>query len=43
MGCAKDIYMKYVTSGDQFVGRSLSLLSVLRIDFAISPPIFSVQ
>jgi hypothetical protein len=29
MGRIKDVYMRYVTSGDQFVGRCLSLLSVL--------------
>jgi hypothetical protein len=40
MGKVRDIYMRYVTSGDQFVGRCLSLLSVLRTDFAISPPHF---
>jgi hypothetical protein len=37
MGRVKDIYMRYVTSGDQFVGRCLCLLSVLRTDFAVSP------
>jgi hypothetical protein len=40
MGKIKDIYMRYVTSGDEFVGRCLSLLSVLRTDFGISPPHF---
>jgi hypothetical protein len=40
MGRVKDIYMRYVTSGDEFVGRCLALLSVLRTDFAVSPPHF---
>ena len=40
MGKVNDIYMRYVSSGDQFVGRCLSLLSVLRVDFASSPPFF---
>jgi hypothetical protein len=37
MGCVKDKYMRYVTSGNQLVGRCLALLSVLRTDFAVSP------
>jgi hypothetical protein len=37
MGRLKDIYLRYVTSGDHFVGRCLSLLLVLRTDFAVSP------
>jgi hypothetical protein len=41
MGKVKDIYMRYVVSGDQFVGRCLSLLSVLRTDFAVSPVHFT--
>jgi hypothetical protein len=40
MGKIKDIYMRYVTSGDQFVGRCLSLLPILRSDFGCSPPHF---
>jgi hypothetical protein len=40
MGKVKDVYMRYITSGDQFVGRCLALLSVLRSDFAASPPHF---
>jgi hypothetical protein len=43
MGRVKDIYMRYVTSGDEFVGRCLALLSVLRTDFATSPPHFVVD
>ena len=38
MGKVKDIYIKYVASGDQFVGRCVSLLSLLRDDFGASPP-----
>jgi hypothetical protein len=37
MGKVKDIYMRYVVSGDQFVGRCLTLLSVLCTEFAVSP------
>jgi hypothetical protein len=37
MGRVKDIYMRYVTSGDQFAGCCLSLLSVLQTDFVVSP------
>jgi hypothetical protein len=40
MGKVQDIYMRYVASGDQFVGRCLSLLPVLRPEFASSPPHF---
>jgi hypothetical protein len=43
MGKMKDIYMRYVTSGDQFVGRCLSLLPVLRPEFACSPPHFAKE
>lgn len=43
MGKVRDIYMQYVTSGDQFVGRCLSLLSILRHDFASSPPYFTEE
>jgi hypothetical protein len=39
-GKVKEIYMRYVTLGDQFVGRCLCLLSVLRSDFAVSPTLF---
>jgi hypothetical protein len=38
MGKVKDVYMRYVTSGDQFVGRTLCLLNVLTPDFGVSPP-----
>lgn len=40
MGKVKDTYIKYVPSGDQFVGRCLTLLSLHRADFATSPPVF---
>jgi hypothetical protein len=40
MGKVRDVYMRYIVSGDQFVGRCLSLLSVLPIDFAVIPPFF---
>ena len=31
MGTVKDIYLRYLSSGDQFVGRCLSLLPLLRV------------
>lgn len=40
MGKIRDVYMRYVTSGDQFVGRCLCLLPILRSDFGSSPPHF---
>jgi hypothetical protein len=40
MGKVKDIYMRYVTSGDQFVGRCLCLSPILSTEFASSPPYF---
>ena len=40
MGKVKDIYVKYVASGDQLVGRCISLLSPIRDDFGASPPMF---
>jgi hypothetical protein len=39
-GKIKDVYMRYLKSGDQFVGRCLSLLPILRSEFASSPPHF---
>jgi hypothetical protein len=41
MGNVKDRYFKYAENGDQFVGRCLSMLPILHVDFAISPPYFS--
>jgi hypothetical protein len=40
MGKAKDIYMRYVTAGDEFVGRCLCLHLVLRTDHGAFPPHF---
>ena len=39
MGSVKDVYMRYLSSGDQFVGRCLTMLPLLRMEFASSPPI----
>ena len=39
-GKVKDIYMKYMESGDCFVGRCLTLEPLLHVDFASSPPYF---
>jgi len=41
IGKVKDTYMQYIDSGDQFVGRYLSLLPLLSSQFACSPPYFS--
>ena len=38
MGSVKDVYMRYLSSGDQFVGRCLLMLPLLRMEFASSPP-----
>jgi hypothetical protein len=43
MGKVKDGYMRYVTSGDQFVGRTHCLLNVLTPDFGVSPPHFRTE
>ena len=40
MGNVRDIYMRYISSGDQFVGRCLSMLPLLRTEFGSSPPLF---
>jgi hypothetical protein len=40
MGRVRDIYMRYVTTGDQFCGRCLALLPILRFEFGCSPPHF---
>ena len=40
MGTVKDIYLHYLSSGDQFVGWCLSLLPLLRVEYASSPPHF---
>ena len=36
----RDIHMRYVSSGDQFVGQCLSMLPLLRTEFGSSPPLF---
>ena len=41
MGRVRDIYMRYITSGDTFVGWCLSLLPILSVEFGGSPPPFS--
>jgi hypothetical protein len=41
MGNVKDRYFKYADNGDQYVGRCLSLLPILHVDLAISPPFFA--
>ena len=38
MGAVKDVYMCYLSSGDQFVGCCLTMLPLLRMEFASSPP-----
>ena len=40
MGNVRDIYMRYISSGDQFVSRCLSMLPSLRTEFGSSPPLF---
>ncbi|KAL7564231.1 hypothetical protein ACA910_012259 [Epithemia clementina (nom. ined.)] len=40
LGNVKDIYMRYLSAGDQFVGRCLALLPLLKTEFAASPPLF---
>ncbi|KAL7572070.1 hypothetical protein ACA910_001717 [Epithemia clementina (nom. ined.)] len=37
MGHVKDVYMRYATAGDEFVGRCLCLLPLLQTTFGISP------
>lgn len=40
MGHVKDVYLRYLESGDQFCGRILCLLPLLNVEFASSPPFF---
>ena len=40
MGNIRDIYMRYISSGDQFVCWCLSMLPLLRTKFGSSPPLF---
>lgn len=41
MGRVPDIYLRYESAGDQYVGRTVSGLPLLSSDFAILPPFFS--
>ena len=41
MGQVKDIYMRYIQAGDEFVGRCLSLAPILSDTFGNSPPFFT--
>jgi hypothetical protein len=43
MGKVRDIYMRYVTAGDQFVGRCLAVIPILSHQFACSPPFFTAR
>ena len=38
MGSVKDVYMCYLSSGDQFVSRCLMMLPLLQMEFVLSPP-----
>ena len=40
MGNIRDIYMRYISSGDQFVSWCLSMLPLLHTEFSSSPPHF---
>ena len=40
MGNIRDIYMRYISSGDQFIGQCLSMLPLLHTEFGSSPPNF---
>ena len=40
MGNIRDIYIRYISSGDQFVGQCLSMLPLLHTEFGSSPPLF---
>ena len=40
MGTIRDIYMRYISSGDQFVSWCLSMLPLLCTEFGSSPPHF---
>ena len=39
MGTVKDVYMQYLSSGDQFVSRCLAMLPLLQMEFASPCPI----
>ena len=38
MGTVKDVYMWYLSSGDQFVGHCLAMLPLLQMEFVSPPP-----
>ena len=38
MGTVKDVYMWYLSLGDQFVGRCLAMLPLLWMEFVSLPP-----
>ena len=38
MGTVKDVYMRYLSSGDQFVRHCLAMLPLLWMEFASPPP-----
>ena len=40
MGNIREIYMRYISSGDQFIGQCLSMLPLLHTEFGSSPPHF---
>ena len=40
MGTVKDVYMQYLSLGDQFVGCCLVMLPLLQLEFVSSPPHF---
>ena len=40
MGNIRDIYMRYISSRDQFISRCLSMLPLLRTELGSSPPHF---
>ena len=41
MGQVRDVYMRYVQAGDEFVGRALALAPILSDRFGASPPFFA--
>ena len=43
LGGVKDRYIKYKKSGDQFVGRAVSGLPILKKYLSISPPYFDIS
>ncbi|KAL7579191.1 hypothetical protein ACA910_011362 [Epithemia clementina (nom. ined.)] len=40
LGNVKDIYMRYLSAGDQFVGHCLAMIPLLKLEFGSSPPSF---